>query len=100
MKELFLLCALALPVASIHVGEEGGYHSPDTAKDFFREYHYIHGFLERKYPGHEFLIIPEQLHKRQPPWPWEELSWQWRGHFIYKRPTPPKLGVAVFRESA
>lgn len=77
----FLISALALPVPSVH---HAGTNNRDTAESFFKEYQWIHDLLERMYPNHDFMIIPDRLHQQPPPG-WIEVPFFWRSHYIYRR---------------
>ncbi len=90
-KVLLLSCALALPVASIHPGDEGGYDSP-TKENFLQEYRWLLEILRREYPGHEFLILPVRHENTPPGWIWVPVGW--RGHLIYRRPLKPVSACA------
>jgi hypothetical protein len=77
--------ALALPAGFFH-GDDGGHNNPFTRETFLREYRWIKTLLERSYPGHEFLFIPQKWHKQHPGHGWIEVEFRWRGHLIYRRP--------------
>lgn len=83
IKEAFLVCALALHVASFN--DPGG-HDSYTREDFLREYRWIHDLLERLYPEDEFLIIPARDRERPPGW--EKAILEWSGHIIYRKQKP------------
>ncbi len=84
MKELFLVCALALPVTNVPINDSGGHNSPGTREAFIREYEWLRDLLEKQYPDNEFLIIPVAYDKTPPDWEWVPFGWD--GHLIYKRP--------------
>ena len=85
IREAFLIAALALPVPSIHHGDDGGNTgTPDfTRFDFLKEYEWLLALLERKYPGHEFMILPVGYDITPPGWIW--VPFGWRSHLIYRR---------------
>lgn len=62
-----------------------GYGNSDSKDAFLREYGWIKETLEKTYPGHEFKIVPEELHITR------IMGWQrldgiyWRGHSLFKR---------------
>jgi len=66
----------------------GGYSNRDTKETFLREYEWLHNLLERTYPGHEFLIVPNELGITPQRWG-NPIYLQWRSHTIYKRPIEP-----------
>jgi hypothetical protein len=82
MKALFLACALALPVPSIHGYDDGG--STIDRDSFFREYDWLKELLEHEWPGNDFMIMPVKWDRTPPGWIWVPFSW--RGHLIYRRP--------------
>lgn len=84
IAELFLTCALALPVTAVHHPSDNGGTNESDKQAFLREWKWLHDLLERQYPDHEFLIIPVQYEETPPGWTW--VPFGWRGHLIYKRP--------------
>ena len=84
VRELFLVCALALPLANVPPGDAGGHDNTDTKETFIREYNWLKDFLKEKHPHDEFLIIPNEYDKRPPGW--VRLPIEWRGHIIYRKP--------------
>ena len=85
VRELFLICALALHPASF-THDDGGRRSPETEAIFWREWKWITDLLEHMYPDDEFLIIPNRDRKRPPGW--EKVIFEWRGHSLYRKPKP------------
>lgn len=82
IQELFLACALALPITSIHHfdrSDSGAF----TKKEFLKEYKWLIEMLEKMYPGNEFLIMPVQYEETPPGWIWVPMGW--RGHLLYRR---------------
>jgi len=76
---LFLICALGLPA-----NFSGRHNSHDSKEEFLRDYHYIKDILNRSYPDHEFLIVPEELNIT-PGKEWVKIYLKWRSHTIYER---------------
>lgn len=69
---------LALPTVF-----SGGHDSPDSKESFLKDYRYIRDLLEKAYPGHEFLIVPDE-YDITPKEGWDELPFKWRSHTIFK----------------
>jgi hypothetical protein len=64
----------------------GGFDSPDSREAFLEEYRWIHDFLEKQYPNHEFLIISHELVYQPPPGWTLIVHIVWNGYRIYRRP--------------
>jgi hypothetical protein len=78
IKELFLSCALALPATVHYVGKDSF-----TTRQFVEEYRSLKVFLDRFFPGGEFIMMAKRLHGV--PEGYTLMPFQWRGHRIYRR---------------
>lgn len=67
-------------------GDSGGYDTPGSREAFLEVYRNVHAFLEKQYPGHEFLIISHELSYRPPPGWTLIVHIVWDGYWIFKRP--------------
>ncbi len=77
------MAALALPVSSIRVNDDGGYL--DRSKDpFIHEWKWLEELLKHQYPDNEFMILPK--HRGIVPPGYLEVPLFWRNHAIYRRP--------------
>jgi hypothetical protein len=77
IPELFLACALSLPVAS---GRNG--ILPFKEMSLQEEYVWVSALLAKIYPKDEFLVIPAAVSS---PGGWVPVSFFWHDYSIYRR---------------
>ncbi len=78
IREVFLICALALPPVQ--------FHEPETIHEWIEQYQELKKFIHRIHPEAELLIttIDSPPRDRQ----YEKLPFTWNGHWVWIKRRP------------